>query len=548
MSIRVKATLTSLALIGSIVTALDNGFEVIAQSTAAAVGATNSCAGSADALCTENGAVRGTVAGGVRAFKGIPYAKAPVGNLRFRPPQPAEPWQGILPAEQFAPACPQLAPGNKVVGSEDCLAINIWTPAQRPAALLPVMIWLHGGGNAGLSGAGTASFGGVVYDGSLMVERGGVVFVTYNLRLGVLGFLAHPALDAERPENISGNYGSLDQIAMLQWVQRNIRSFGGDPSRVFLFGTSAGGGNICALMTSPLAQGLFHGAAMQSSVPTACELQTLADVQQGTGTRVTNATGCANTADIAACLRGKTVNEIVSAVSGLTNIYARVYGPNVDGHVFPDQPRKLIQARRYKPMPVIIGGTADETKTFLNAIGPVPDPASYAEAVTKLFGAQSRNAILARYPAASFASPRGALEVATTDAYFTCTTRRVARLLTSVQSEPVHTYFFSHAPENDPAERARGAGHTVEHPFFFPWSGKYRPSEGERHLQDAMLLYWSKMATTGNPNGGGNPMWPRYDAKTDAHMELATPPRAGTALREDQCDFWDSVTLPWPHL
>lgn len=158
------------------------------------------CTGSAEVLCTETGAVQGTVTGGVRAFKGIPYAKPPVGALRFRPPQPAQAWQGTLAADRFGPVCPQLAPGNKVVGSEECLLVNVWTPAQRPAKLLPVMIWLHGGGNAGLSGAGTASYGGVVYDGSLMVERGGVVFVTYNLRLGVLGFLAHPALDAERPK------------------------------------------------------------------------------------------------------------------------------------------------------------------------------------------------------------------------------------------------------------------------------------------------------------------------------------------------------------
>jgi carboxylesterase type B len=197
---------------------------------------------------------------------------------------------------------------------------------------------------------------------------------------------------------------------------------------------------------------------MQSSVPTGCELQTLADSQQRTGARVATATGCANATDIAACLRDKSVNEIVGAVSGLTDIFARVYGPNMDGHIFPDQPRKLIEARRYKSLPVIIGGTADETKLFLNAIGPVPDPTSYAEAVTKLFGAQSRDAILARYPAASFASARGALEAATTDAYFTCTTRRVARLLTSVQTEPVYTYFFSHVLEttrwNVPGVRA----------------------------------------------------------------------------------------------
>jgi para-nitrobenzyl esterase len=506
------------------------------------------CTGSAEVVCTETGAVQGTVTGGVRAFKGIPYAKPPVGALRFRPPQPAQAWQGTLAGDRFGPVCPQLAPGNKVVGSEECLLVNVWTPAQRPDKLLPVMIWLHGGGNAGLSGAGTASYGGVVYDGSLMVERGGVVFVTYNLRLGVLGFLAHPALDAERPEKISGNYGSLDQIAMLQWVRNNIRNFGGDPDRVFLFGTSAGGGNICALMTSPLAQNLFHGVAMQSSVPTSCELQTLADAQQRTGTRVAAAAGCTNASDVAACLRAKSVEEIVGAVPGGTNIHARVYGPNVDGHVFPEQPAKLIAARRYKPLPVIIGNTADETKTFLNVMGPVADPAAYAEAVAKLFGDKSRDAILARYPAANFASPRAALEAATTDAYFTCTTRRVARLLTAAQTAPVYTYYFTHVLENDEQERARGASHTVEHPFFFAWSGKYRPSDGERKLQNAMTLYWSRMAVAGDPNGGGNPAWPRYEAQTDAHLELAAQPRAGNALKKEQCDFWDTVTLPWPHL
>ena len=514
----------------------------------AQVPAANSCIASADVVCVETGAVRGTVVGAVRAFKGIPYAKAPVGNLRFRPPQPADVWQGTLAAERFGPVCPQLAAGGKVVGSEDCLTLNVWTPAQRPVVPRPVMIWLHGGGNASLSGAGTAGYGGVAYDGSLMVERGDVVFVTYNLRLGVLGFLAHPALDAERPEKISGNYGSLDQIAMLKWVQRNIRNFGGDPSRVFVFGTSAGGGNICALMTAPLAQGLFHGAAMQSSVPTACELQTLLDVEQRTGARVAAATGCANAADVVACLRDKSVEQIVGAVSGLTDIFPRVYGPNVDGHVFPDQPAKLLRAKRYTPMPVIIGNTADETRQFLNVIGPVPDPASYAAAVTKLFGPESRDAILARYPAARFASPRAALEAATTDAYFTCTTRRVARLLTSVQMAPVYTYFFKHALETDPQERARGAAHTVEHPFFFAWTGKYKPSDGERKLQDAMVFYWSNMAATGNPNASGNPAWPRYDVETDSYLELAIPPRAGTALQKEQCDFWDTVSLPWPHL
>ena len=506
------------------------------------------CVASTDVICTETGAVRGSVAGAVRAFKGIPYAKPPVADLRFRPPQPAVRWQGILEAERFGPVCPQTTPGGTVAGSEDCLRLNIWTPARPSAALLPVMVWLTGGGNSGLSGAGTASFGGVVYDGSLMVERGGVVFVTYNLRLGVLGFLAHPALDAERPEKISGNYGSLDQIAMLRWLQRNIRRFGGDPGRVFLFGTSAGGGNICALMTAPLAQGLFHGAAMASSVPTGCELQTLADSEQRTGARVATAVGCADSKDIAGCLRSKSVAELISAIPSPTDIFPRVYGPNVDGHVFPEQPIARIRGRRYTPMPVIIGTTADETMGFVNGVGPVPDQASYAAAVQRLFGSAPRDAILARYPAMSFATPRAALVAATTDAYFSCTARRVARTLISVQREPVYRYFFTHAFETDPQLRAAGASHTVEHPFFFPWSGTYMPNSGERKLQDAMILYWSRMARTSDPNGPGTPTWPRYQAGSDRYLELATPPGAKSDLHKAQCDFWDTIVLPWPHL
>lgn len=506
------------------------------------------CLGSTDVICTDTGAVRGAVAGAVRAFKGIPYAKPPVADLRFRPPQPPARWQGILEAERFGPVCPQNASGGTVAGSEDCLRLNIWTPVRPSAALLPVMVWLTGGGNSGLSGAGTASFGGVVYDGSLMVERGGVVFVTYNLRLGVLGFLAHPALDAERPERISGNYGSLDQIAMLQWLQRNIRSFGGDPGRVFLFGTSAGGGNICALMTAPLAQGLFHGAAMESSVPTGCELQTLADSEQRTGARVARAAGCADSKDIAGCLRSKSLAELISAIPSPTDIFPRVYGPNVDGHVFPEQPIARIRGRRYTPIPVIIGTTADETMGFVNGVGPVPDQASYAAAVERLFGSAPRDAILARYPAMSFATPRAALVAATTDAYFSCTSRRVARTLISVQREPVYRYFFTHALETDPQLLAAGAGHTVEHPFFFPWSGTYMPSSGERKLQDAMILYWSRMARTGDPNGPGTPTWPRYEAGSDLYLELATPPGPKSDLHKAQCDFWDTIVFPWPHL
>lgn len=495
-----------------------------------------------DVACTDSGAIRGTREGNTLAFKGIPYAKAPVGSLRWRPPEEGVRWEGTRNATDFGAICPQIVDGQ-VVGSEDCLTLNIWRPRNLPATLLPVMVWVTGGGNHSLSGKGSAGFGGVSYDGETLVDRG-VVYVSYNLRLGVLGFLAHPALDAERAERISGNYGSLDQIAMLRWLRRNVGAFGGDPSRVFLFGTSAGGGNICALMSSPLARGFFHGAAMQSSVPVGCEIQTLADAQKGTGTRMAKALGCDTASDVAACLRGKSITELVAAIPGTFGVLPRVYGPNADGHIFPDQPLKLIAARKHHAIPVIIGTTSEETMPWANSAGPVTDLASYTAAIEKAFGAESRDAILGQYPVSTYSSPSRAFVTLTTDALFTCQSRRVARTLAAAQTQPVHRYIFAHALQNDPS----GASHTVEHPFFFGWRGKYRPTETDFAIQRRMISYWTRLARTGNPNGDDTPRWPAHTTGKDPYLEIGAMTIAQSGPNSAKCDFWDTVRLPWPHL
>ena len=318
---------------------------LIASAAAASAENTNCTVGNPDIVCTEQGAVRGVVEGEMLAFKGIPYARPPVGSLRWRPTEAAASWQGVRDASRYGPMCPQIV-GKDVKGEEDCLYINVWRSRTNPAGPLPVMVWLTGGGNHALSGEGSGSFGGVIYDGAKLVPQG-VIVVSSNPRLGALGFLAHSALDAERPEKISGNYGSLDQIAMLRWLKRNIAAFGGDPNKIFLFGTSAGGGNICALMTSPLTRGLIHGVAMQSSVPMGCEIQTMADAKAGTGRKVATAMGCDTAADVAACLRAKSVTDIVSALPGTFTVLPRLYGPNVDGQIFPGQPLKLIMEGKY---------------------------------------------------------------------------------------------------------------------------------------------------------------------------------------------------------
>jgi para-nitrobenzyl esterase len=442
-----------------------------------------SCTGAgADVVCTEQGAVRGAPEGETLAFKGIPYAKPPTATLRWKPPEVPAHWDGIRNGSTFAPMCPQLA-GKEVKGEEDCLYLNIWRPREKPSQPLPVMVWLTGGGNHMLSGQGMSFFGGVTYNGVELVPQG-VIFVSYNLRLGALGFLAHPALDAERPERISGNYGSLDQIAMLQWVQRNISAFGGDPAHVFLFGTSAGGGNICALITSPSTRGLIHGAAMESSVPAGCEMQTLADVENGTGRRVVNSLGCETASDVAACLRGKSVTDIVSAVPGNFTVLPRVYGPNVDGHVFPDQPIKLIADRKYTAMPMIIGNTAQETKSWSDTAGPVTDQGSYHAAIEKLFGPAARDRILALYAADAYPTPRDAFAQLTTDAEFTCESRRVARVLSQAQPDPVYRYLFNHTLENDPELKALWGGPYGRTSVLLRLAGKV-PAVGYRSNRSA---------------------------------------------------------------
>jgi para-nitrobenzyl esterase len=496
-----------------------------------------------DIACTAQGAVRGVVEGDMLAFKGIPYARPPVGALRWKPTEAAEGWSGVRDGSHFGPICPQII-GQEIKGDEDCLTVNVWRPRVKPAQALPVMVWLTGGGNHSLSGQGSAGFGGLTYSGEKLVPQG-VVFVSYNLRLGVLGFLTHPALDAERPEKISGNYGSLDQIAMLRWLKANIAAFDGDPNKVFLFGTSAGGGNICALMTSPLTRGLIHGAAMQSSVPNGCELQTL-DNARGTGVKVAAAAGCDAAADIAACLRGKSVAEIVSAVPGTFTVLPRIYGPNVDGHIFPDQPLRLIMEGKYPSMPVIIGNTSEETMPWADTAGRVTDDASYATAIDRVFGAGSRERILAQYPLNSYPTPRLAFMRATTDSEFTCQSRRVARAFSKTQREPVYRYIFTQVQENDPALKAAGVAHTAEHAFLFP--GKYQPTEAEAAIQRRMAGYWARMARTGNPNGGNDPQWPASTVENDSYLEIGEATAAMKGPAEAKCDFWDTVPFPQPHL
>jgi para-nitrobenzyl esterase len=299
-------------------------------------------------------------------------------------------------------------------------------------------------------------------------------------------------------------------------------------------------------MTSPLTRGLIHGVAMQSSVPNGCEIQTLDNARNGTGVKVSAAVGCDAAADIAACLRGKSIAEIVSAVPGTFTVLPRIYGPNVDGHIFPDQPLKLILEGKYPSIPVIIGNTSEETMPWADTAGRVTDDASYAAAIDRVFGAGSRERILAQYPLKSYPTPRLAFMRATTDSEFTCQNRRVARAFSKTRREPVYRYIFTQAQENDPALKAAGVAHTVEHAFLFP--GNYQPTEAEAAIQRQMAGYWARMARTGNPNGGNDPRWPASTVENDSYLEIGAATAVMKGPAEAKCDFWDTVPFPQPHL
>lgn len=485
---------------------------------------------------TTSGPVRGVRGGGAVAFRGIPYAAPPVGPLRFRPPVAADGWAGVRDASSFGPICPQLDAQQRFVGAEACLALNVFAPPS-PASPRPVLVFVHGGAN--YEGASSLD----VYDGRPLASAFGAVVVTLNYRLGALGFLAHPALGAESARHVSGNYGLLDQIAALSWVKRNAASFGGDPSRVLLFGESAGGYDTCALLVSPLARGLFSRALIESG---ACASVPLADVE-GFGQTIVQAAGCGGAGDIAACLRSRSAADVVSAVPGRAPVYAstgQLYGYSVDGWVVPEDPLEALRSGRHHRAPFAIGTNAHETARFTPA---VLTPFDYQAQLFAQYGVALGTAVLARYPVFSYASPFRALVAVTSDARFICPARRVARAVAAGQAEPVFRYSFEHALDST-SLAAYGAYHGLELPFVFQTLDAFpgfSPSARERDLARAMGAAWVRFAESGDPAGGGL-AWPRYDAATDPYVRFDTPIGAGQGLRAPQCDFWDGVVSARP--
>jgi len=451
-------------------------------------------------------------------------------------------WSGVREATTFGAICPQRPveqgkpndPNAPVQGDEDCLTLNVWAPADatvRASQPRPVMVFIHGGGN--IQGAGSES----AYDGTVLAESGGVVLVTFNYRLGPLGFLAHPALTAERAERASGNLGILDQIAALSWVKRNIAAFGGDPGRVMIFGESAGGVNTCTLVASPRAAGLFHGALVQSG---GCVgNRALADAETF-GQTVAQAAGCA-TGDVAACLRSKTAAALIDAgpANGINNLNLGPAdcGPIVDGFVLTQVPFNAILAGKHNKVPLIFGANEDETNLM---VGASPKTAiEYATVLSEFFGPTLGAKVLAQYPASRFPTPRAAAVAVTSDYRFICPVGPYVQAALDGGSPSAFRYFFTKSRDVSPTAALFGAFHGLELGFLF--HTMKMPTVTESALSNAMLGYWTRFAATGDPNGGGAPVWPTAKKGSDPYLELGTTVAAKEGVRVSDCAFWETA-------
>jgi para-nitrobenzyl esterase len=488
-----------------------------------------------------SGLIAGEVQGELRVFKGIPYAAPSVGPRRWKPPQPVPPWDGVRACTAFGPACPQPERG-RLVGdpgpqNEDCLHLNVWTAAKDAAAKLPAMVWIHGGGFT--VGAGSMA----VYDGAALARQG-VVLVTINYRLGPLGFFAHPLLSKESEQGVSGNYGLLDQVAALRWVQDNIAAFGGNPACVTIFGESAGSASVCRLLVSPLAQGLFHRAIAQSGGAhgqnrhlrkTWYGLEPMEHV----GERLAKALGCDQAADPLAALRAKTAQELLEASKPAVGLFSPglKFGPVVDGWVLPDDPAALFAAGKQHAVPLLLGSNADEGTLFLANLP--TRPFGYRLLLRQRFG-EDAAALERLFPADGPEDVAGALNRLTTVVAFAAPARSLARAMAAKPSK-AYLYQFTRVPPIEAAKRL-GAFHGLEIAYVF---GNLRPGAGwadhDPQLSRTMSACWVQFAAIGDPNREGLPRWPAYEPAADSHLEFGDKIEVKSGLYREACDLLDRL-------
>lgn len=501
------------------------------------------------------GAIRGAVSAldaGVVAFKGIPYAAPPAGELRWRPPRPVVAWEGVRDASGSGPICVQNG-GRDVPQDEDCLFLNVWAPRETSAPR-PVLFWIHGGGYTGGSGS-TA-----LYDGTRLAADGAVV-VTINYRLNVFGFLAHPALSAESPHGASGNYGLLDVVAALEWVRDNVALFGGDPDRVTIFGESAGGGAVMSVMLIPAAEGLFHRAIAQSNWINGWDRPLAApargwEAAEAQGLRVAEALGIAADAeDPLAAMRAASAADVLAASNADAGSpflrTGNVWAPNVDGRVVPDDPLAMYRAGRQHRVPLLTGLNGNEGSLMTRGMD-VADAAAFEDHVRSVYPALA-DEMLAHYDASSPAAARAAIDKVIHDLYFAGPVRAHAESQAAVGA-PTWLYHFTHVPPT-PWGAELGSHHAAELVYVFGTltrreAGGERPlgltpvgdyTDTDTALSATMRAYWVQFAATGDPNREGLPAWPAFDPETDRHLELSSAIAPGTAVDAAGAALWEAL-------
>ena len=513
-----------------------------------------SIAASFETVSTDSGVFSGSKSRhqpGVNVFKGIAYAAPPLRDLRWAPPAPAIPFAGVRQANTIGPACWQMRnPDNSLYArgnlqrSEDCLYLNVFSGAQTESDSLPVMVWFHGGGN-------TAGHGGpLIFDGSNLASRGAVI-ITANYRLGSLGYLAHPALTAESKNDSSGNYGILDQVEVLKWVQNNIANFGGDPDRVTIFGQSAGGTDVCLLMSSPLTEGMISGVIGQS--PGCIKLDRRLDEGENSahagGEAFASRLGVSGNSSASLVELRSLDAEVVIATPGVGG------STIIDGWVIPDAPYDLLESGRHNNIPVIVGGLAHEYHGLQHTANEITEQ-ELDDYLQGAFG-ESAGIIKSGYLDSLASSPLDARKDITTDNGFLLAARMWGRLVADRGSN-AYVYFFSreapvfrlYMPEQtdlygDGGQRHFGAYHSGELAYVFDnldlvgvgWN------DDDRRLSKLVADYWISFARDGNPNGDGLPNWPSYDAQSDIVQILDATIRTEEHPKKDNLDRLEKLYL-----
>jgi para-nitrobenzyl esterase len=495
-------------------------------------------------IATDRGMVRGAAGPGVLSFKGIPFALPPIGERRFAPPEPAAAWTGVLDATEYRSACPQLSRYGLTDASDDenCLYLNVTVPAAPRSSTKkrPVLVWIHGGAYVG----GSSN----LYPLEYLSRTGDLVVVSVNYRLGVLGFISHPALPAAH----NGSLGLEDQREALRWVKHNVAAFGGDPSNVTLAGESAGAASVCMqLLAVDESRGLFQKAIIQS-LGCGVHLDSVAGAGRS-GEEIARLVHCNDAATVIACLRSKSIRELLDAQVTVGQANARAYAPSVGSLSVPRQGAEAFSSGRFLHVPIINGGNRDEMRLYVAyaiAAGQAVTAESYPKLLQSMYGDAAAADALAQYPPQHFSSVPVALGTVESDylpgnPLSNCLYLEMAA--DASRFVPLYEYEFADAhapPEMDDPGFDMGAVHAAELPYFFPHISHNSKINGpdleppSQHLSEAMVAYWSSFAHTGKPAPAGLPTWPRYRGSADVMRFEPGEVHPFDAAAAHHCGFW----------